>query len=122
MVTRAGINYLQLDESRDPKETAQVFGEVSRALDRACDTSKQLLAFARPRPEDVGTCFPADVIKHFAASVRRMLPEAIRVEIDPVPTAAVPLSSSALEQVLLNLTISHRATVARGSFATHSTR
>lgn len=113
MIIQSGVEFLQSHDlaAAQAKDT---LAAVGRAATGAAETSKQLLAYARSRPEDAGTCFPAEVIATFRGSFSRMLPESITLDVQANTTPAIGTSASTLEQVLLNLLLNARDAMPTG--------
>ena len=106
MVLQGTLELLGLE--LDPDKREELVAEGLAAIEGASTTTRQLLDFARPGGETEGQCDPGPVLQRLERSMRRVLPESIRLsaEIEACPT--VPLPRGILEQVVLNLLINAR--------------
>ncbi|MFT3829720.1 MAG: PAS domain S-box protein [Opitutaceae bacterium] len=98
-----------------PQEQRECLREIAKSVQRASQMTRQLLAFSRRQAlarenTDLNT-FVADHVR----LLRRVLPENIRIELQPAPRPLVVLvDRGQLEQVLLNLCLNARDAMPRG--------
>ncbi|MCA9621585.1 MAG: response regulator, partial [Myxococcales bacterium] len=95
-------------------ERRELLAEIAFSVQGAAATAKQLLAFARAQPVDVGTCDARRLLERLSAPLSRLLPATIQVEIDTTDVPRVPIPTPALEQVILNLVMNARDAMPRG--------
>ena len=107
----------------DPSQTVREFArEMRMATDRATELTSQLLSFARSSQIDEPACDVNEVIGHFRPILDRMVGRDVHVSyaLDAAP-ASIPVGSSALDQVLINLVVNARDAMPAGGELTVTT-
>jgi len=107
----------------DPSQTVREFArEMRMATDRATELTGQLLSFARSSQIDEPACDVNEVIGHFRPILDRMVGRDVHVSyaLDAAP-ASIPVGSSALDQVLINLVVNARDAMPAGGELTVTT-
>jgi len=107
----------------DPSQTVREFArEMRMATDRATELTSQLLSFARASQIDEPSCDANEVISDFRPILDRMVGRDIHVSyaLEASP-ANVPLTRSALDQVLINLVVNARDAMPAGGKLTVTT-
>ena len=107
----------------DPSQTVREFArEMRMATDRATELTGQLLSFARASQADDPTCDANQVIADFRPILDRMVGRDVHVSyaLDASP-ASVPVGSSALDQILINLVVNARDAMPAGGELTVTT-
>ena len=107
----------------DPSQTVREFArEMRMATDRATELTSQLLSFARSSQIDEPACDANEVIGHFRPILDRMVGRDVHVSyaLDAAP-ASIPVGSSALDQVLINLVVNARDAMPAGGELTVTT-
>jgi PAS domain S-box-containing protein len=93
--------------------------EIEAAAQKAAATTRKLLGFSRRADLKLGLTNLADVIRGFAAMLRRALPESIELEVATLGVApAVLADAGAVEQILLNLATNARDAMPAGGSLT----
>ena len=107
----------------DPSQTVREFArEMRMATDRATELTSQLLSFARASQADDPSCDANQVISDFRPILDRMVGRDVHVSyaLDASP-ASVPVGSSALDQILINLVVNARDAMPAGGELTVTT-
>lgn len=112
VVIQCGV--AELRKLNSQAETVEVLNELDRGIDRATTTARQLLSFARRDVEETGVCNPQDVVTALLREAARILPAHIRIDSQLDATLDVNISTSSLEQALLNLVLNARDAMPRG--------
>jgi PAS domain S-box-containing protein len=100
----------------DPSQTVREFArEMRMATDRATELTGQLLSFARASQTDDPSANANEVIADFRPILDRMVGRDVHVSyaLDAAPSQ-VPVSRSALDQVLINLAVNARDAMPAG--------
>jgi signal transduction histidine kinase len=107
----------------DPSQTVREFArEMRMATDRATELTSQLLSFARASQIDEPSCDANEVISDFRPILDRMVGRDVHVSyaLDASSTN-VPVTRSALDQVLINLAVNARDAMPAGGELTVTT-
>jgi signal transduction histidine kinase/ActR/RegA family two-component response regulator len=99
---------LELLPGTSGAERDEITAEASRGVDRAAATARQLLAFARQSESRGATPSPAEHLAELVVATRRILPESITLSFEGTSTHAIPLTTAALDQIILNLVLNAR--------------
>ncbi|HET9267481.1 MAG TPA: ATP-binding protein [Vicinamibacterales bacterium] len=100
----------------DPSQTVREFArEMRMATDRATELTSQLLSFARASQIDEPSCDANEVISDFRPILDRMVGRDVHVSyaLEAAPSN-VPVTRSALDQVLINLAVNARDAMPAG--------
>ena len=109
--------------SSDPSQTVREFArEMRMATDRATELTGQLLSFARASQIDEPSCDANEVISDFRPILDRMVGRDVHVSyaLEAAPSH-VPVTRSALDQVLINLAVNARDAMPAGGELTVTT-
>src|ERR1044071_1426861 len=109
--------------ANDASPTVREFArEMRMATDRATELTSQLLSFARASQIGEPSCDANEVISDFRPILDRMVGRDVHVSyaLDARPSA-VPVSCSALDQVLINLAVNARDAMPAGGDLTVTT-
>ena len=107
----------------DPSQTVREFArEMRMATDRATELTSQLLSFARASQSDEPSCDANQVIADFRPILDRMVGRDVHVSyaLDASPSS-IPVGSSALDQILINLVVNARDAMPAGGELTVTT-
>jgi PAS domain S-box-containing protein len=107
----------------DPSQTVREFArEMRMATDRATELTSQLLSFARASQIDEPSCDANEVISDFRPILDRMVGRDVHVSyaLEAFPSN-VPVTRSALDQVLINLAVNARDAMPAGGELTVTT-
>jgi PAS domain S-box-containing protein len=107
----------------DPSQTVREFArEMRMATDRATELTSQLLSFARASQIDEPVCDANEVISDFRPILDRMVGRDVHVSyaLEATPSN-VPVTRSALDQVLINLAVNARDAMPAGGELTVTT-
>jgi PAS domain S-box-containing protein len=107
----------------DPSQTVREFArEMRMATDRATELTSQLLSFARASQIDEPSCDANEVIADFRPILDRMVGRDVHVSyaLEAAPSN-VPVTRSALDQVLINLAVNARDAMPAGGELTVTT-
>lgn len=117
-VVQAGVEALQDGASGPDRDT--ILEDVRRGVDRASATTRQLLAFARRNPlaRGEGHAPVTDVVHGLVSTLKRVLPDHVRIVADCPTAKSVALEPAALEQILLNLALNARDAMPEGGVIT----
>nr|WP_321465054.1 ATP-binding protein [uncultured Desulfobulbus sp.] len=112
-----GLNQIEPD---DPLRTS--LGQILKAAGRAADLTRQILAFSRKQMLEVRILDLNEVISEYEDMLRRLLSEAIAVQIvlSPQP-ASVRVDRGQIEQVILNMAVNARDAMPDGGALTIET-
>ncbi len=114
-VIQGNAELVLLNAARLPAPAGDCLKQVSLAVDRGANLTRQLLAFSRkqviqPRPLNLNV-----VISHLTKMLRRIIGEDIELHCEPA--AALPFvqaDAGMMEQVLVNLVVNARDAMPRG--------
>lgn len=102
-------------EVRTRAEKDQLAEEARQAALRAATLTSQLLAFSRKAPLSPKTFEPEPFLQSFVGLTRRVLPEAVSLQLELAPgTGPITADVNQLENALLNLVINARDAMAEG--------
>lgn len=117
----AGVAFLaDLPSNRpvgDP-EIRECLADLSLALQRGAQLTRDLLSFARGRGTDRGTLDLAALVSEVGGLLRHTVDHAIRMELSAPASVYVHGSKSELHQVLLNLCLNARDAMPQGGLLT----
>ena len=107
----------------DPSQTVREFArEMRMATDRATELTSQLLSFARASQIEGPSCDATEVISDFRPILDRMVGRDVHVSYAlDASTSNVPVTRSALDQVLINLAVNARDAMPAGGELTVTT-
>jgi len=108
-----------LQSSDDEAFRADALRRISRAAEQGAQLSRTLLG-VKPHADTRGVCSLEDVVRGFAVTLQRMMPEDITVSVEGSAPGAVSLGEGGLEQVLLNLCLNARDAMDSGGRITIS--
>ncbi|MEZ4440071.1 MAG: response regulator [Polyangiaceae bacterium] len=113
-VVSAHAEWLQRHASLDDQGRWSL-REILLATERGASMIKKLLAFSRNEVLQVGVVDASEVVNDMAATVTRLLPDSIRVQVRTEPSLA-PMAADrgAVEQALLNLVTNARDAMPEG--------
>ncbi len=104
----------ELIEPVIPAEAREDFVTIQHAASRARDLTKQLLAFARKQPVELGVVDLASLVDKVELMLRRLVGPSIELVIVSEGPVLVLGDASSLEQVLVNLVVNARDAMPSG--------
>jgi PAS domain S-box-containing protein len=97
------------------QDVEAAIGEITAAVDRAGQLTRQLLTFGRRQALQRQSVELNALVTNHLAMIRRLLPEDIRIDFHPAPQPVVlEADKGQLEQVLLNLCLNARDAMPAG--------
>jgi two-component system cell cycle sensor histidine kinase/response regulator CckA len=109
-------------KTTDEATRLECLDEISQAVRRAGDLTRQLLSFARQQPTTLAPVDLNQTIESMRAMLRRLIPESIEIRFSPgLGLPAVLADSGQLEQVVLNLCLNARDAMPTGGTLTIET-
>jgi PAS domain S-box-containing protein len=102
-------------EGVSPQEQRECLREIAKSVQRAAQMTRQLLAFSRRQALARENTDLNTFIAEHVRMIRRVMPESIQIDFEPVDEPLVVLADRGqLEQVLLNLCLNARDAMPRG--------
>jgi PAS domain S-box-containing protein len=101
----SGYASLLLSEVEPGSTAATDVAHILDAADRAGDLTRSLLAFSRGRPREPRVVALDDVVTSVGPMLRRLLPEAVHLELDAHSGVSLLVDPTELELVLVNLAV-----------------
>lgn len=106
---------LLADEFGEEVRTRDHLSDIQEAVERGSALVRRLMVFSRDEPIRKETLDVAALVDRYAATLRRVLPETIQVEVVLGPDAApIHADPGAIHQVLLNLATNARDAMPEG--------
>jgi two-component system, cell cycle sensor histidine kinase and response regulator CckA len=96
--------------------------QIKRAADQASTLPRQLLAFSRKQAVEPGVSDLSAVIADIGDLLRRLVGEAVTLELDVARAVPARVDAAQLEQVVVNLALNARDAMPDGGMLTISTR
>ncbi len=110
-----GNAQLAEDPSLTDSERAESLREIAKTVQRASQMTRQLLAFSRRQTLAREETELNDFLTAHVKMIRRLIPENIRLELQPAPEPVTVMADRGqLEQILLNLSVNARDAMPRG--------
>jgi PAS domain S-box-containing protein len=106
---------LQLQRAGHDEEIRRYALGIQAAVERAGETTRQLLAFCRRQSMELRELNVNDIVREAASLVRRLIGEKIRLDLDleaELPTVMADVAQ--MNQVLVNLVVNARDAMPRG--------
>ena len=113
---------MAMEELADPRAMREHLGEIHRAVVRAADLTRQLLAFSRRQVLNLEAVALGEVVHEAERMLRRLIGESIRLETSIDPEAPpVRADRTQLAQVVMNLAVNARDAMPEGGTLTLAT-
>lgn len=109
------------DDTSDP-DILEGLHAIGRAAAQGRELTTRLLTFGRREARSPAAVVPATFIQELAVSIKRLLPEDIRLRLDIQATSPVWADPAQLDQVLLNLSLNARDAMPHGGTLVLGTR